>query len=293
MDALRPATFVELGCHSGNSYSSFAQAVQTLDLPTACYAVDTWLGDPHAGTFDESVFAEWSEYHERRFTSFSRLVRSTFDEALEHFPDGAIDLLHIDGYHTFDAVSHDFEAWRPKMSGRGVVLCHDINVREKDFGAWRLWERVAREYPSFAFRHGHGLGVLGIGRDLPEPLEWLFATDADEANTVRMFFARLGASVTAQHAAAGAQHASADGAAGAAAAQQTVARARSARDDGAGRQRRRRSRRSLPNSPGATIDFTRRQASSTRSGRNSARLLDALAGTEQRLRAHVRPRSTR
>ncbi len=228
VDALQPMTFVELGCHSGNSYSSFAQAVQTLGLATACYAVDTWLGDPQSGTFDASVFAEWSEYHERRFTSFSRLIRSTFDEALEHFSDGAIDLLHLDGYHTFDAVSHDFEAWRPKVSGQGVVLCHDINVREKDFGAWRLWERVSREYPSFAFRHGHGLGVLGIGRDLPEPLQWLFATDADEANTVRMFFARLGASVTAQHTATGAQQASAEARRAAAAAQQAEAGAQQA-----------------------------------------------------------------
>ena len=294
VDALRPATFVELGCHSGNSYSAFAQAVQTLHLPTACFAVDTWLGDPHAGTFDESVFAEWSEYHERRFTSFSRLVRSTFDEALEHFPDGAIDLLHIDGYHTFDAVSHDFEAWRPKMSGRGVVLCHDTNVREKDFGAWRLWERVAREYPSFAFLHGHGLGVLGIGRDLPEPLQWLFATDADEANTVRLFFARLGASVTAQHAAAAAQHASAETRQSAAAAQQAVADAQQAAAEAQqavaeAQQARERSRRSLPNSPGATIDFTRRATSSTRSGRNR-RGCSPHSTARNTPAAHVRPR---
>jgi len=224
VEALRPATFIELGCHSGNSYSSFAQAVQTLNLSTACYAVDTWLGDPHAGTFDESVFEEWSEYHDRRFASFSRLVRSTFDEALDYFCDGTIDLLHIDGYHTFDAVSHDFEAWRPKMSDRGVVLCHDINVREKDFGAWRLWERVSREYPSFEFRHGHGLGVLGIGRELPEPFKWLFATDGDDANTVRMFFARLGAAVIAEYGAAGAQRA-------ATAARDTAATAQRAADD--------------------------------------------------------------
>jgi hypothetical protein len=228
VDALRPATFVELGCHSGNSYSSVAQAVQTLGLPTACYAVDTWLGDPHAGSFDESVFTEWSEYHERRFASFSRLVRSTFDEALEHFPDGTIDLLHIDGYHTFEAVSHDFESWRPKMSNRGVVLCHDINVREKDFGAWRLWERVSGEYPSFAFLHGHGLGVLGIGRDLPEPLAWLFAADEDQANTVRLFFARLGASVTAQHTAANAQRELTEAREAAAAAHQTAVEAQQA-----------------------------------------------------------------
>ena len=276
VDALRPATFVELGCHTGNSYSSFAQAVQTLNLPTTCYAVDTWLGDPHAGTFNESVFAEWSEYHERRFASFSRLVRSTFDEALEHFLDGAIDLLHIDGYHTFDAVSHDYEAWRPKMSGRGVVLFHDINVREKDFGAWRLWERVAREYPSFEFRHGHGLGVLGIGRDMPEPLQWLFATDADEANMVRLFFARLGASVTAQETAAVAQHASADAQQAAAAAQQAVADAQQAAAEA---------------QQALAAELARRddrfhQASNELDALRSehARLLEALSGTEHACR---------
>src|SRR5215217_1523429 len=59
IDALRPATFVELGCYSGNSYSSIAQAVQTLGLSTACYAVDTWRGDPQSGVFAESVFDEW------------------------------------------------------------------------------------------------------------------------------------------------------------------------------------------------------------------------------------------
>src|SRR5215831_14376461 len=56
VDALRPSVFVELGCQSGNSYASFAQAVQCLGLPTACYAVDTWHGDAHAGFFDESIF---------------------------------------------------------------------------------------------------------------------------------------------------------------------------------------------------------------------------------------------
>jgi hypothetical protein len=205
VDALRPGRLVELGCHSGNSYSSFAQAVQTLGLATACYAVDTWRGDPHAGVLDESVFHEWSEYHDRRYASFSTLIRSTFDEAREHFGDGSIDLLHIDGYHTFDAVAHDFNTWRPKMSDRGVVLLHDINVREKDFGAWRLWDRLKGEYPSFEFHHGYGLGVLATGGGAPEAVRWLLSLDAEGANTVRLFFSRLGAAVTAQYAAAEAQ----------------------------------------------------------------------------------------
>jgi hypothetical protein len=198
VDALRPRVFVELGCQSGNSYASVAQAVHTLGLSTACYAVDTWTGDPHSGVFDESVFDEWSRYHDRRFASFSRLIRSTFDAALQHFADGSIDLLHIDGYHTADAVAHDFEAWRPKLSERAVVLFHDIGVREQDFGAWRVWERLRNEYPSFEFRHGYGLGVLGVGRDLSEAVRWLMAVDGDDAMLVRRFFSRLGAAVLAE-----------------------------------------------------------------------------------------------
>jgi hypothetical protein len=210
VDALRPSLFVELGCQSGNSYASFAQAVQSLGLSTACYGIDTWRGDAHAGFFPESVFEEWSAYHDRRFSAFSALIRSTFDDAREHFAPQSIDLLHLDGYHTFEAASHDFDVWQTKLSARGVVLFHDINVRERDFGVWQLWERLREEYPSFEFLHGHGLGVLGVGNDLPAAVRWLLSlrTEApDHLDTVRRFFSRLGATVVARHAVDQAQQA--------------------------------------------------------------------------------------
>jgi Methyltransferase domain/Glycosyl transferases group 1 len=208
MEVLRPRVFVELGTQAGNSYSAFAQATQHLGLDAAGYSIDTWKGDPQAGFYPESVYADWKEYHDRHFSGFSTLIRATFDEAVQHFSEASVDLLNIDGFHTCAAVLHDFETWLPRMSKRGVVLFHDINVRERDFGAWQAWQRIREPYPSFEFLHGYGLGVLAVGSDLPEEIEWLTSLDSPEATrtvAVRQFFSRIGSGVMARYRAAEAQ----------------------------------------------------------------------------------------
>jgi O-antigen biosynthesis protein len=194
ISALRPRLLVELGVHTGNSYAAFCQAVQRLNLPTRCFGVDTWAGDPHAGFYGEDVYTEITTWHDARHASFSRFIRSTFDEALGKFSPGTIDLLHIDGRHNYEAVRHDFEAWRSRLSSQSIVLLHDINVRERDFGVWQLWEELSGQHPSFEFVHGNGLGVLGVGADLPPTVKLLFeaARNAVQLRQTRDFFARLG-----------------------------------------------------------------------------------------------------
>ena len=190
----KPRTLVELGTHGGYSYFAFCQAVKSKNLPTQCYAVDTWRGDEHAGFYNEAFFQRVSDYNESNYAAFSRLVRSTFDEAVKHFDDGSIDLLHIDGLHFYEDVKHDFETWRPKLSDRAIVLFHDTNVRERNFGAFKLWGEISKDFPSFEFLHGHGLGVLGYGRNLPPNiLEFLSATnDTRCATEIRHAYGRLG-----------------------------------------------------------------------------------------------------
>jgi glycosyltransferase involved in cell wall biosynthesis/ACT domain-containing protein len=188
-----PKIFVELGTHSGNSYFSFCQSVVEAGLSTKCYSVDTWQGDAHAGQYNEDIFAKVNTHHQEHYAGFSRLLRMTFDDAASYFADESIELLHIDGLHTYEAVRHDFETWLPKLAPGAVVMFHDTNVRERNFGVWKLWEELQARYPrNLEFVHSHGLGVLQLN-NAPDgqKLDWLQPNSPEKQRLIN-YFASLG-----------------------------------------------------------------------------------------------------
>ncbi|MBX3658431.1 MAG: class I SAM-dependent methyltransferase [Ramlibacter sp.] len=198
----QPSIFVELGSFIGVSYLAFCQAIASSGAHrTRAFAVDTWEGDGHTGPYDESIFETLRRNHDPLYADFSSLLRMTFDAALSRFDDACIDLLHIDGFHTYTAVRHDFETWLPKMSHRGIVLFHDIAVRRDDFGVHQFWLEVCDRYPSFSFEHSHGLGVLLVGTEQPEELLSLCKTTSASAGNrklVKQLFSGLGARLEKQ-----------------------------------------------------------------------------------------------
>ena len=186
---MRPETIVELGVYQGGSYCGFCQAVAELQLrATRCFGIDTWKGDEHTGETDESILEWLRAHHDPLYSAFSQFVQADFDTAAAHVAEREIDLLHIDGLHTYEAVRHDFETWLPKMSDRGVILFHDTAERQRDFGVWRLWEEIGPRYPSFAFEHSHGLGVLAVGANVaPAVLDFIADANRRPAQMRRMF----------------------------------------------------------------------------------------------------------
>jgi predicted O-methyltransferase YrrM len=194
ISAQRPRSIVELGTHFGFSFCVFCEAVTREYTQTPCTAIDTWKGDEHAGFYNEKVFVGLRQYIQRY--PFGRLVRSTFDAAVGGFQDGSIDLLHIDGRHGYNDVRHDFLTWKPKLSDSAIVLFHDTAEKDRGFGVYRFWNDLRAEHPHFTFDHGHGLGVLAVGPNIPASTRPLFLADRRATELIRMAYSTLGAAVS-------------------------------------------------------------------------------------------------
>jgi hypothetical protein len=135
------------------------QAAHEHGVPAELVAVDTWLGDPHAGFYD-GVFERFEAWRVEHFPDVNtRALRMTFDDALAQVQDASVDLLHIDGLHTYEAVAHDYATWRPKLAAEGTVLFHDV-AHDSGYESSRFWSETSDRVGGFTFFHSYGLGVL-------------------------------------------------------------------------------------------------------------------------------------
>jgi len=162
----KPEKFVELGVHNGFSYFVACQAIKECNIEANAFAIDHWIGDEQAGFFDNSVF-EGVEVINAKYSEFSTLLKMSFDDALAKFDDSSIDLLHIDGFHSYESVRKDFESWISKMDSNGIILLHDVHVRRDSFGVYLFWKEIKSKFKTIEFVGSHGLGIVFLG-EIPQ-----------------------------------------------------------------------------------------------------------------------------
>lgn len=158
----RPRRVVELGTYEGFSACAMALALRDLGEGGTVRAVDTWEGDPntHAYNSDE-VYQRFSNLRkELGLEDVIVPLRMTFEKASQVIEPG-IDILHIDGWHTYRAVSTDFKQFRPLLAPGAIVMFHDVN--NPLFRGMRLfWRRVSWTYPSVLIPYSSGLGIIQV-----------------------------------------------------------------------------------------------------------------------------------
>ena len=158
---VKPGMITELGSQYGCSLFTFCQSVKDNGLDAKIRAVDMWSGDIGAPDTGEEVFALVNKIKDKFFSNLDiKLYQMRFDDALPDFQDGSIDILHIDGGHTFEDVDHDLKTWLPKLSEDGIILFHDV-YSDIDDGSCVHWRETKKKYSNFFdFEHSCGLGVL-------------------------------------------------------------------------------------------------------------------------------------
>ena len=184
---VRPRRFVDIGTGQGASFAAFAQTARKIGLTADAVAVSTWAGEDHQ--FESFRFLA------EAYGDTAAILRLPPDQAIERFSDGSIDLMHLDGYASYDSVARDFETWMPKLSESGVVLMHDIHAHRQDFGVWRLWDDLKATFPTLEFAHDQGLGLACIGKAVPADLVSLcqkFRLDASLATLLQEHFEQMG-----------------------------------------------------------------------------------------------------
>jgi len=194
ISVLRPRRYVELGTYFGMSFFSACYGARTLGLSVEAVAIDSWKGDEYSGYYDEDIFEQFVTLLREQNFREAYFIRSLFDEALRCFANSSIDLLHIDGNHSYECVKADFESWLSKMSDRGVILLHDTMVKSDGFEVWKLWQELEELYPTFNLMHTHGLGIVYVGRRPSVIADVLLRLRENEIldSAVNQFFRNIG-----------------------------------------------------------------------------------------------------
>jgi predicted O-methyltransferase YrrM len=161
----KPRVVVEIGTKWGGTLAIWCAIAQpdatlvSIDLP----------GGIHGGGY-----ARWRALVYRRLAQAGQslhLLRldSHRTETREHLktllPPGGIDLLFIDGDHTYDGVKMDFEMYSPLVRRGGLVVFHDICVHSphKECQVDKFWEEIRTQHKSWEYVENPVQTMFGIG----------------------------------------------------------------------------------------------------------------------------------
>jgi hypothetical protein len=151
---VQPKVTVDLGVDYG--FSLFALALPKIGT---VYGIDSFEADTHAGHHEDNYDVVLKFKQDHNFDNVE-IIRGWFSEVAKTW-DKPIDILHIDGLHTYDAIREDWTNWSQFVANTGVIIMHDVisfpelTVFFNQIGA-----------PKAYFTHSAGLGIAVMDEQL-------------------------------------------------------------------------------------------------------------------------------
>lgn len=162
-----PNVIVDLGVDYG--YSTFCFALPKIGR---VYGIDCFEGDPMAGI--KNTYDYVMNKKEKLGLNNITFIKGYFGLVAKKWTK-PIDILHIDGYHTYKAVKSDYETWKKFIKDDGVILFHDTCVDDPSYEVNKFFEEI--DLPKTNFKSSYGLGVVSKDKDLIEEIKQTFNLD--------------------------------------------------------------------------------------------------------------------
>lgn len=132
--SIKNGIIVEIGVYGGASLLSIASTCKV--NRNQIYAIDLWdqlkvCGGKELAPEDPILLTQKTNKSklERLITkeqlNFIHLMQTSSTIASKKFTPGSVDLVFIDGEHTFEAVKQDIDNWWKKVKAGGVLAGHD------------------------------------------------------------------------------------------------------------------------------------------------------------------------
>lgn len=152
---VNPNIIVEIGVDKGHLMSTWCDAFSPSLIFGIDITLDNFADEPMSRQLDECVIVGDSGLEQTR------------QQLLDYLGPDEIDLLFIDGDHSYDAAIRDFELYSPLVRSGGIVAFHDTLRAPGQYAGVdtrRVFIEVSQRYPSIEFAHGPvGGGTPGIG----------------------------------------------------------------------------------------------------------------------------------
>jgi predicted O-methyltransferase YrrM len=163
---LKPRTVVEIGTAGGGTLYLWTRLAQ----PDALIVSVDLPGGKFGGGYSRLRTPLYRRFARERQTL--HLIRgsshegATFAMVKGLLAGAPVDLLFIDGDHTYEGVKEDWEMYSPLVRAGGLVIFHDIARNYGETQVKRHWDAIKDRYPHREYmtapNGNYGLGVLVV-----------------------------------------------------------------------------------------------------------------------------------
>jgi predicted O-methyltransferase YrrM len=149
---LQPKTIVELGVDYG--YSLFCLAEPRIGKVYGFDLFDAGQGySSGSDTYD--VVMEFKQKHNYDNVE---VIKGDYTESVKTWSE-PIQILHIDGDHSYEGCKRDFDSWSTLVEAGGIILMHDVKSQSWSGSVGKVFDEI-EGWSKGHFNESEGLGIL-------------------------------------------------------------------------------------------------------------------------------------